>query len=551
MNQAYRDLREDLPARRAGAPAFPTDARRISAWVDALPRANQAQTQRQLLEAMQAINGMVLSGGQRLALLEQLRPVLLETTGVLARQTLLATFPLSASKALAMDQLIAFEHQLAVGYRLAVVELCASSGRVPLLRGGRVAEAIERALYHQSRSLTHAYALYQAPHAGAWRNLHALFRFAASHSLQDTPVVDAAGPGRLTPSLLYMQALLLALSNPYRFSQKEQMELWDLLRTFAGQVKLHPSRPGEDAFAIPVDSDDGPGYIAEERADDRGDLLWLDLSGLRAVLDLPSIETGSGPVRLPIGRFTVESSAELLRRLRSGWGTASSRHHQRLAAGHRLQSVVGLGGTHFHLADGMDFEAFISQTGLAVQPATRERHDWTRAVAAVPVFAADVLDQSLGGYRVRWPAEQQIKARVGELVGLSIDEHDEGRQWMLGVVRWLRYAGDGSVDGGIELLARRARAIGVRSLDAPAEQRPRMRGIEYEALRSNGDHSGLHLIVPGTIETISGNIEVIRAFDPHGNDDQESLTERCHELRVVENAGDYLVVVVEREDVVA
>jgi cyclic-di-GMP-binding protein len=545
MNQAYKKLAEGLPARRdARNIAFPTDPKRVKPWIDALPRANQAQTQRHLAEALLALRDVRLDGGQRLAILEQLRPVLLEAATALDRAGQGASFPLPPAKARAMAQLQAFEADLAFGYRLAVIELCAPSGGVPLLRGGTVALAVERALLHQSLSLMHAYALYQTPATGAWQNLHALYRFGCSHRLEDRAVDDEAGTGKTTIRQVYTQALLLALSNPYRFSQKDQAELWLVARGFAGLLGVGPKRGSAEAFAIPVDTDAGPGYIAEERADDGGALLWLDVTPLREALENPLDEVDSGPVRVRLsGGAAVDSTAELLRRLRAGWGSASARLKKRIGAEHALDTVIGLSGVHFHLADGRDFDAFMRLTGNAGLIREGERHEWAQgAVAAnrIPMFRASVLDQSLGGYRVRWPEEQQVKARVGELIGLSL-VGDHVRHWMLGIVRWLRYAADGSVDGGIELLARRARAVAVRNIGVPERTRQDLRAIEFEAVRAPDD-AALRLVVPGMLDMAGGELEVLRRASDEGFEDEAPNSETCREARVLENAGDYMIV---------
>ncbi len=548
MNQAYRQLGEGLPERRSAAGLeIPIDPKRLGPWIDALPRANPASTRSQLGDAMAAMNQVRLERGQRLTALELLRPVALETSNALGRRLHGLTLPLSPGKAREMEQLIEFDRLLADGYRIAVLELCAPSGSLPLLRGGAVAQAIERALYHCSRCMLHAYAIYQAPPAGSWAVLHALFAFARSHRLDGKPVDEPAEQGVATIGQSYGQALLLALSNPYRFNQREQQELWTLCRDLSLLLKLVPVRPANDGFAIPLDRDEGPGYIPEERADDSGEQLWLDLSALRNLLEQPLAQVHSGPVRLRLGSRTLDSNAELLRRLRGGWGSAATRGHQRLGAVHRLETVFGLTALHFHLA-GEDFDSFLRRTGSPVSLRERERHDWTHTTVdptRVPVLQADVLDQSLGGYRIRWPADQSVKARVGELVGLSAGDDGGQRQWMLGAIRWLRHAGDGSVDAGIELLARRARAVAVRSLDAPADGKPRLRAIQFEPVR-DGTPQTLRLAVPTVLETIGGDVEIVRTAEQVEIEVGESMNEQCRNTRVVENAGDYLLVVAER-----
>ena len=77
-----------------------------------------------------------------------------------------------------------------------------------------------------------------------------------------------------------VQALLIAVSNPYRFNQREQVELWALTRELAAHVALQPGRPGDDAVAVAQQEDRGPGYLPEERERAEG-VLWLDLAPLR------------------------------------------------------------------------------------------------------------------------------------------------------------------------------------------------------------------------------------------------------------------------------
>ena len=126
MNEAYQRVREDLPEMRApDANSFPVDAKRVKAWVEALPRANQQATIRQLKEALESLGSCRLDGAQRLAALELMRPSILDAIGLLDKRLLGSTFPLPPTKAKVADQIRQFQRELTVGYRIAVVEMCA------------------------------------------------------------------------------------------------------------------------------------------------------------------------------------------------------------------------------------------------------------------------------------------------------------------------------------------------------------------------------------------------------------------------------------------
>ncbi len=551
MTQEYRRLGEGLPPRRTpDSRSFATDPKRVKAWVSALPRANQAVAHHQLIEALQNMREVKLDGGQRLAALEVIRPAVLEAIDLLDSQAQGGTLPLPPAKARTVAELRVFEDELAFGYRLAAIELCAPTGGIPFLKSGSVAQALVRAIFHQSRLLTRSYFLYASPPDSSWSTLHALFDFARSVKLEDKAVDEPVEEQPLSAAQLYAQALLLALSNPFRFSQREQAELWPATRDMATSISLHAQRKGADHFAVPIDGDGGPGYIAEERAEADGRLLWLDLDAVRLLLETPlaGATSGSVSIRMRSGR-SLESTVDLLRRLRQGWGTATARESTRLQAGHRLPSVIGLGGLHYCLAGGVDFETFLHQTGLATQAGERDRASWAQGLgesARATIVTVEVMDQSLGGYRVRWHKEENVRARVGEVVGFAADGDAESRRWMVGVIRWLRYGKDGSVDAGIALLARRARAVGLRVLDGTGLQRSAIRAVEYQPVRGEDD-SQIHLIVPATFETLSRRIEVVRSDSPDDFDLIHVASEKCSQLVVLDHAGDFILLQASRE----
>lgn len=523
MSTQFNRLREGLPSRSPpGRQSFPTEPRRVKEWVSALPRANPSVAHQQLTSTLQELRELRLDGGQRLAAMEVLRPAVLEAIELLDGQAQGGTLPLPPAKARAVAELRAFEEDLAYGYRLAVEELCAPLGAIPFLRGGSVAQATERAIFHQSRVLMRAYFLYSEPPDGSWSALHALFDFACSHKLEDKLVEEVAEEQQLTIRQLYSQAILLALANPYRFSQSEQGELWRASRDLANYLSLGSQRAGEDHFAVPVDSDRGPGFIPEERESGEGRLLWLDLRGARQLIEAPLAKGQSGAMSLRLkGGRTLESTVDLMRRFRAGWATAQERGRQRRPAHHTLTTVIGLNSLHFFLAGHMNFESFVQQSGSSSNTSDYDRTQWSQgAIDSLrnSKHVATVSDQSLGGYRLRWRKEENLRARIGEVVGLSVGSDDDARLWMVGVIRWLRHAADGSVDAGIGLLARRAQAIGLRNSDASMMARPVVMGVEYQPLKADPEH--MHVIVAANFDTLLRRADVVRVESGEQSDDR-------------------------------
>ncbi len=540
---AYRRLADGLPERAAGdAGSVPTDAKAARIWVAALPLASGAQTSRILREALDKLNGLKIDASRRFAVLEVLREPVVELLGFVERQILGSSFPPPASKAELGRRARSFHEALALGYRMVVVDVCARSERVPFLRGRMVARAIERAMFHQGAALGMSYLLYLKPAPGAWAPLHDLARFAEDVKLAEKAVAEPLIRRDTSPSRMYRQVLLVAVCNPYRFSQREQIELQALCHALAGLCSLG-RQPAPGAFVLPEGEDRGPGYLPSERDEAGASGHSFDVSALREQLQR-QLDDGRREVVLKgTGGRQVRMPPDMARRCVSAWSSNAGRNHQRLTAGHRLDSIIGLSAMHFFLAGERDFESFMREVhGVGAALAAGDVATWagTTAEQSRPgVFRARVLDQSLGGYQLAWDKSHAVRARVGELVGLAVpSDGGEERDWMLSIIRWLRYDPDGGLEAGVELLARRARAVGLRLPINSDETRAALRGIEFNHVRGD-DESVLHVLAPSILERHGKTIEVTRGTDPRDFDSQSGVT-WMHGVQMVEHTGDYL-----------
>src|SRR5690606_34531146 len=142
--------------------------------------------------------------------------------------------------------------------------------------------------------------------------------------------------------------------------------------------------------------------------------------------------------------------------------------------------------------------------------------------------------QSLGGYRLRWGRDAGLRARVGELVGLSAVGGADERDWMVGVIRWLRHEPQGDGDAGVELRARRAHAVGLRQMDATGHSRTALRAIQIDCLRAAGTQA-LHFLVPAVLDAGANRIEVSRAVEPDDFESSGVPISECSDILVLEN----------------
>ncbi len=552
MSDAYAQLGERLPVRALGAAGvIPVDAKGVALWVDALPRANQQSTLQQLLSAFKAWQGAAMAGPQRAAVMEAARPVALESIALIERALQSSTFPLTPQRAQMAETCQTLHRELALGYRMALHEFLAPTGNVPFLRGGAAAGLAVRSAWHYSRLLMLSYFLYRVPPDDCWFGLHSVYRFAHHAGLLSKQVQEAAEGAPRTVAQLYQQAILLALSNPYRFSQREQAELWGLTRELGALLQLSEKPSATDSFMIPVDTDRGPGYTPEERESGTTLGFWFCVQPVRDVLDGPLSQAGveSVTVRLPQVRVPLQAPADLLRRLRAGWATAAERRARRLGATHSLDTVLGLIGLHYFLAGGIDFDTFTREVRAYGSQAAAERASWANASTdsvRASRAKATVLDQSLGGYRLQWSREAGLRIRVGELIGLSIAHEEDDPLWMVGVVRWIRYSADGSVDAGVELLSRRARAVSLRTLDPLGHPKSPQRGVMIDWLRERQEQGAVFVVAPSQIDLNAHRLEVSTPDDADALDADASPLQHFQGMTAVEQAGDYVLLKVQR-----
>lgn len=488
-------LIEDLPARLPPGRSQRVGEKSMREAVAALPLANPVQAAREVELLLDGMLATTWAGAERIAALEHLRaPVESLCTGV-ERQLGAEPHPLPAAAAEWAAVAQRLQLKMMCGYAVGLHELCGPAGKLPMFKAKIAPVAAVRALVHADRVLIWSYRQYQSPPAGIWRRVHALNAFANELAIADQPVDDALGGGLpLTVRTAYAQLLLLAMSNPYRFSARELQEARQVIRCVAGHCVL--ARAGGDGIGVDTDSDAGPGYIAEERLADGSGVLSVDVSAVERIFDERRLLLPHDVdlIDLPQpGGGVLATSVRFLDRLHMAWGPAP-RGHARLSAGHALDVVIGMHALHYALAGNIDFGTFVRRVhGDAIMVGTHElASSWlaTSDATRPQVFRADVLDQSGGGYRMRLHGADGLRMRVGEVIGLTPTGDEDGRDWMVGVIRWLRHDGEGELLG-VELLRREARAAGLRPVTVEGETLAPLRAVELLNARNEDNLSVL------------------------------------------------------------
>ena len=537
MTDAYRRLREGMPEPGMNTTGrFHAEPKKVKAWVAALPRANALATQQELDTALASLSSQRLEGGQRLSVMDELRGVVVESIALLEQQFAGSSLPLPPAKAQQAQHAEMFHLWLAHGYRKAAVEICSPHGNIPMLRGNAVLQALQRSAWHYSRCLALSWRIYRAPSPGTWQGLHRVHRFASELKLEAKVVEDKTAKVSIDIQTLYIQTLLMAVSNPLAFSQAEQDSLWPIARTFAPLSPLLNEPPEVNAPVVPEDADrwPGPGASGESHA------LWLDVRAFIRETEQALSRQREGFSDLVPGRgIGFRLSVDMLMRLKRAFGLSAARTFKRLQASHTIDTVIGLSGLHYYLAGQRDFDTFMRQASQQTVHVV-ERASWANTntdANRLPRIPARVLDQSLGGYWMAWDNANQIRAKVGEIVGMTLADENDEPDWMVGVVRWLRYEMNGGLSAGVELLARRSSALGVHIQSQDTIQRAPLRGIEL----CTSDSSERSFLTQGTVDANAASIEIVHGHEPYALNARAMSETLVAGVDVLVNAGDYTV----------
>jgi hypothetical protein len=84
--------------------------------------------------------------------------------------------------------------------------------------------------------------------------------------------------------------------------------------------------------------------------------------------------------------------------------------------------------------------------------------------------AVKTINESAGGYCIRWQGEGIPRVKIGELIG--VESPSDRRSYGLGVIRWIKQLGDQKLDLGLEVISTRCEAADISEpVDGPAQKR--------------------------------------------------------------------------------
>ncbi len=488
------------PPQDLAAPTlFAANLASVTAWLEALPKANLGQTARAVYTALDELNRVRLSPPLRLQLLEAIRPSIHFTANSLRRHYLNQPIVLSEQAQKVARLAHQLHEQLATGYVLVATQalaLGAQSGFAQL--PSALATSVHRGIAEHTLNVLRDYQLYRSPHPGCWSAIHQLAVLAREQALEALVVADAQC-GDCSVQTVYLRALLLGSAKASQLRQADLAKIFQYAPAWSALVQLVDYRTA--LLVVDPHSDDGPIY----RQFAQPQVGWLGLDTMQLARHLTQqYERVEAETATAFNEQAL--SPDLLAHLAHNWGSVSTRAFLRMDVHEPVSIALGLTATHHFLSDEVDFKTLLSDVvktafaapqenpflrtpTVARTTSSSEKDVWdtpfnNTRLAEISVDSIDYhirqeqhkttelpqrekhrshaverVNISPGGFCVDWPPSDPAQVRTGEIVGISEDH----RHWSIGVVRWLQLTEQGP-QLGVELLSPRAHPYGARTI---------------------------------------------------------------------------------------
>ena len=74
----------------------------------------------------------------------------------------------------------------------------------------------------------------------------------------------------------------------------------------------------------------------------------------------------------------------------------------------------------------------------------------------------NIVNEGAGGYCLEYRQDKIAQVQVGELIGIRRHQPQETNDWGIGVVRWMKFTNTRTLHIGVEMIAPKVAAIGIR-----------------------------------------------------------------------------------------
>ncbi len=502
--------------------AFNIRPRKLAVWINALPRANLGETAKQIYTVLNQTNQLAYPYQDRIRFLETLREPLEYVTRSMKKHFIGISLPLpEKSQKIAAITKELFS-SMATGYKIALEDMLANN--LMIFDKKPLAMLTHRSINYMGQSFLTYYQSYSPFPDTAWTELHKLYSFSEKRKLLKTQIRDEirAYGTKSSVSTEYTRILLLSLASPYHLRQGESGKVYTALERWLDQPIIRPINADDkdtNKFVDNLAKSCPPSALSlaiTAGIDDASTVRIIDTYEIAEKLEyeLKNTKDVGLSTITSIDNIRPDLAHNLLQRLLIAWGMASKRHFPRSNKNEQVKITIGLSAAHqfitqkaqsvdngkfsnkyndrahfesteiklnlndsnatsddvwglIYPSDSKGLEPLVEQE-LSLQNKNRINIDEIKTEEKQ--YQTDnwlIVNEGAKGLMINQKDELKNKAQVGELVSIRRKMNGHAERWSIGVIRWLKFNHDKTLQMGIETLNPNAAAIGIRATSTP------------------------------------------------------------------------------------
>ncbi|MFK5913493.1 MAG: hypothetical protein QM484_03890 [Woeseiaceae bacterium] len=568
----------DVPKRtKPGKQAFSIRPRKVSAWIEELPRANLGETAKQIFTVLKQTNLLEYSYQDRIRFLESLREPVEYVTSSMKKHFIGVSLPLPSKN----HQIASITKQIylkmAIGYNIALEDTLAKN--LIIFDKSSLVMLTHRSIYYTGQSILTSYQSYTPFSISLWTELHRLYGFAEKRKLLKSKIKDElrSNADKTSISSEYARILLLSLASPYHLRHGETGKVYYALGRWLKQPIVRAFNNNDkdsDKLVDNLSATHAPCALSlavTNGITDTSSLRLIETESLSKKLEfeiLNNEDVGSSTIT-NIDLTRPDLSHDLLKRLLIAWNMASKRHFPRKEKHEAIKVNIGLSAAHqfiTHKARAIDdakystkfkqrahFESteihlnkqdptatsndvwglIYPDESSGLEPLIEQELSLQEHIQITDTVQAEerkyqsdnwlIVNESAKGMMINHSEDLKNKAQVGELVSIQRTLSSKNEHWSIGVIRWIKTNSDMSLQMGLEILNPNATAVGIRPASLP--DAPLQRTIMLPELKNLKEPACL---ITGSVRWREGNKIIINMV---GKDIFATLT------REVQNTG--------------
>lgn len=506
---------------------FSLSLRNLRKWLKALPYIDQNVAAQQFYDGLRRSNRQAHPTKQRLTAIECMRPAARDFLKGQRKFLIAQPFPLSkkATEILKLQQNILSE--LAVAYKIVIQE---AANRDIQLSPKKLITCIHHAMRYMLEQYVTLAQVYSKPPQGYWQDYCQLYKMAEHIELSHFSIKNEThiNNSKSSTNCLFKQACLLSLADLHTYGHGDADKIASYLEAMNHSITLSEKIYIQDnnvVYVINLAINKPPRLVAEDGFSISSENRFLNPGALIAELREMTANTNDTPTEIILPTSSLSHS--LAERLLGKLATKPKRAAKRAISSKEILSVVlGLrDAINTLLKTETEEDAHekqkLADTNLDLLPLDRHKiassdnvhstfsHDtladfssnaWdcvgrgniitdsysgtTPKVTENKNSSAKILsviqswiisNSSSGGYCLKSDNTFDYQAQVGDLILLRREDHT-GKEWRLGVVRWMQSLASQGVKIGIETLNGFAQPIEVMNADFSLNK---FKGLEH------------------------------------------------------------------------